>query len=199
MLQEYTEEDLSTEMQRGSLRGIYCLVSADEPSKQRIIIAELDCQNDSYIIFSDDYDFVLDAEERAKDNMYKTIIVDINYDFRVNTIRKKMQTFFKMQKKNRFVIFFMIPKQADPKVEKMISYCYSRIMIYLNRKNHDHVTLVAHPYCSLKKVKIKHLRIGRKVSVLVTTVDLQDILDDKAWMKFLKKETFHVIQLKNSS
>lgn len=199
MLQEYTEEDLSTEMQRGSLRGIYCLMSDDELLKQRIIMAGLGCQNDSYIIFCDDYNFVLDAEERAKDNMYKTIIVDINYDFHVNTVRKKMQTFFKMQKKHRFVIFFMIPKQADPKVEKMISYCYSRIMIYLNHKKHDHVLLVAHPYCSLKKIKIRHLRVGRKVSVLVTATDLRDILDDKAWIKFLKRKTYHVIRLKNAS
>lgn len=198
MLQECTEEEFYLKMQRNSFRGIYCLLS-DELLKQRVVMARLDCQSDSYIIFSDDYDFVLDAEEQAKDNMYKTIIVDINYDVRANTVRKKMRTFFKIQKKNRFAIFFVIPKQADPKIKKMISYCHNQIIRYLNHKKHDHVILVAHPYCSLKKIKIRHLRIGRKASVLVTATDLRDILEDKAWIKFLKRETYHVIRLKNAS
>ena len=179
---------------------VHCLIADDEKAIQNAIMTAIGYKRESYIIFSSDYDFLLNAEELAKDNSYKTIVIDIYYDFHAKTIRKKMRAFPKMQKDSYFALFLLIPQNLDPQIERAISYCRKRIRTFLNfYKKRDWVTVVIHSYHVIQNPKIGRLRIFHKVSLCVTSDDARNLFDVPAWRKILQNEKYHINKIINSS
>ena len=199
-MKEDIEETLLIEMPDRPFQGVHCMIADDEKAIQNAIMTAIGYKRESYIIFSSDYDFLLNAEELAKDNSYKTIVIDIYYDFHAKTIRKKMRAFPKMQKDSYFALFLLIPQNPDPQIERAISYCRKRIRTFLNfYKKRDWVTVVIHPYHVIQNPQIGRPRIFHKVSLCVTSDDARNLFDVSAWRKILQNEKYHMNKIINSS